>query len=185
MINHSQIRRAILLLVWALATPTFAAAQDNPLSYHAKFMYSAIKLWVVASAEKMPEEHFSFKPTPEVRSFGEILGHVADNQYRFCGTLLGEKSPTPNIEKTKTSKSELIAAVKDAFAYCDRVYDGMTDAAATDIVKLGPGMPRLGVLTVNILHSTLHYGNLITYMRLKNIVPPSSDPAFVPQPPKK
>src|SRR5205085_10337784 len=137
---------------------------------------------LLRSAEKMPEESYSFRPTWVVRSFGRIIGHVADAQYYFCSKALGEKNPAPNIEKTKTSKADLIAALKDAFAYCDRAYDGMTDASGAKIVKLmGFDVPKLGVLTNNLAHASEHYGNLVTYMRLKNIVPPSSDPAFMQQ----
>lgn len=177
--------KALLLLACMLAAPAAATAQDNPLSYHSRFMYAGIKLWLVAAAEKMPEEHFAFRPTPEVRSFGEIIGHAADVQYLFCSIVRGEKNPRPNHEKTTKTKADLITALKEAIAYCDVAYDGMTDAAGVEVVKLGPGMPKLGVLQVNTLHSTLHYGNLITYMRLKNVVPPSSDPAYMPQPPKQ
>jgi uncharacterized damage-inducible protein DinB len=130
----------------------------------------------------VPEENYSFKPTEVVRRFGQIAGHVADAQYIFCSVALGEKNPTPNIEKTKTSKADLIAALKDAFAYCDKAYDSMTDASATQTVKfIGGDTPKLGVLSANNLHTTEHYGNLITYMRMKNIVPPTSDPEFMQQ----
>ena len=177
--------RCAALLACTCASPASAQAPDNPLSAHARFMYSGIKLWLLGAAEKMPAEYYSFEPTEEVRTFGQMIGHVADGQYRFCSIVIGEKNPTPNIEATKTGKTDLIAALKAAFVYCDRAYDGLTDATATDMLKVGPGMPKLGVLTVNNLHSTLHYGNLITYLRLKHIVPPSSDPAYLPQPPKK
>ena len=164
-----------------------AAAQANPLSTYNKTIYAGLKGILLRSAEKMPEENYSFKPTEAVRSYGQILGHVADAQYMFCSMVLGENNPAPKIEQTKTSKADLIAALKDAFAYCDKAYDGMTDASATQTVKLfGGDTPKLGVLTVNNLHSVEHYGNLITYMRLKNIVPPTSEPGAVPPPqPKK
>jgi uncharacterized damage-inducible protein DinB len=183
--TKSILQSAAALLTIALATPVAASAQDNPLSFHARYMFSGLKLWLVGSAEKMPEANYSFKPADSVRSFGEIIGHAADGNYRFCSMVLGEKNPGLNIEKTKSSKADLIAALKDALAYCDRAYDGMTDAAAAEKLPMGGGMPKLGVLTVNSLHNTLHYGNLITYMRMKDVVPPSSDPAFAPQPPKK
>jgi uncharacterized damage-inducible protein DinB len=110
---------------------------------------------------------------------------VADSQYTFCSSVLGEKDPAPNIEESKTSKADLTAALKGAFAYCDRAYDGMTDASGAQMVKFfGRDTPKLGVLTVNIAHSTEHYGNLVTYMRLKNIVPPTSDPEFQAVPKK-
>ncbi len=153
---------------------------DNPLSAHNKLLYRGTKIILLRSAEKVPEEYYSFKPTDAVRSFGQILGHVADSQYVFCSLVRGEKNPTPNIEKTKTSKADLMVALKDAFTYCDKAYDGMTDASGTEMVKLmGFDVPKLGVLTNNLAHTSEHYGNLVTYMRLKNIVPPTSDPALM------
>ena len=160
-------------------------APDNPLSTFNKFAYRRVKDILLRSAEKMPEENYSFKPVDTVRSYGQIVGHVADAQYLFCSIALGEKNPALKIEQTKTSKADLIAALKDAFAYCDKAYDGMTDASATQMVKLfGNDAPKLGALTVNNMHDLEHYGNLVTYMRMKNIVPPSSEPKSAP-PPKK
>jgi uncharacterized damage-inducible protein DinB len=161
--------------------PTTAVAQENPLSVYNKFVYGGMKTMLLRTAEKMPEENYNFKPTDAVRSFGQVLGHIADSQYTFCSSVLGEKNPVPKIEQTKTSKADLIAALKDAFAYCDKAYDSMTDASAVQMVKLfGGDTPKLGVLTVNHMHNAGHFGNLVTYMRLKNIVPPSSEPGFHP-----
>jgi uncharacterized damage-inducible protein DinB len=121
-----------------------------------------------------------------VRSFGQILGHVADVHYRFCAVALGEANPLPNIEKTKSTRADLVAALENAFAYCDRAYTSLSDANAAEMMKYGQGgMPRLSALTFNSMHTTLHYGNLITYMRMKNVVPPSSEPPFVPAAPKQ
>jgi len=157
--------------------------QANPLSSWNKMAYGQVKIILLRSAEKMPEENYSFKPTDSVRNYGSIVGHIADSQYYFCSTALGEKDPSLNIEKTKTSKADLVAALKDAFAYCDKAYDSMTDASGVQSVKLfGQDMPKLEVLTVNNMHNMEHYGNLVTYMRIKNIVPPTSDPQFRPQP---
>jgi len=156
--------------------PAAAAAPANPLSAWNKMAYGRVKDILLRSAEKVPEENYSFKPTDTVRSFGQIVGHVADAQYLFCSIALDETNPAPKIEQTKTTKADLIAALKDAFAYCDKAYDGMTDAAATQPVKLfGNDAPKLDVLTVNNMHNMEHYGNLVTYMRLKNIVPPTSE----------
>lgn len=147
-----------------------------------KFVYAGVNGILLRSAEKMPEENYTFKPTDAVRSDDQIIGQVADAQYLFCSMALGEKNPSPNIEQTKSSKSDLVAALKDAFAYCDKAYDGMTDASATQMVQMfGGDTPKLGVLNVNNLHSIEHYGNLVTYMRLKNIVPPTSEPGAMPQ----
>ena len=183
------------LLICLLAPAAVVLAQDNkpqtptnpnPLTSSNKMFYDGGTMLLLLSAEKVPEEYYNFKPTDAVRSFGQIVGHVADAQYGFCSVVLGEKDPNPKIEKTKTSKADLIAALKDAFAYCDKAYDGMTDASAAQMVKFSSPMgvlptPKLGLLTANIGHNALHYGNLVTYMRLKNIVPPSSDPETLKQ----
>src|SRR4030088_2021850 len=131
------------LLICLLAPTAVALAQDNPLSSFNKGAYGGVKNILLRSAEKMPEENYSFKPTDAVRSFGQVVGHVADAQYLFCSIVLGEKNPVPKIEQTKTSKADLIAALKDAFAYCDKAYDGMTDASAAQSVKFfGSDMPK-------------------------------------------
>jgi uncharacterized damage-inducible protein DinB len=187
------------LLICLLAPAAIGLAQDspppppptaslsNPLSANNKAIWGGVKKMILGSAEKMPEENYSFKPMESVRSFGQILGHVADSQYAFCSRVLGEKNPAPKVEQTKTSKADLVAALKDAFAYCDKAYDGMTDASATQMVKImGGDTPKLGGLAINNLHTVEHYGNLVTYLRMKNIVPPSSEPGFMPTPtPKK
>jgi uncharacterized damage-inducible protein DinB len=171
------------LPIWLLASVSLA--EDNPLSAHTKLVYTGVKNILLRTAEKVPEENYGFKPTDAVRSFGQIVGHVADASYMFCSVALGEKNPAPHVEKTKTSKADLAEALKAAFAYCDRAYDGMTDASAPQTVNLfGREMPKLGVLNVNIGHTLEHYGNLVTYMRLKNIVPPTSEPGFEPVPKK-
>jgi uncharacterized damage-inducible protein DinB len=159
------------------------AAQANPFSTFNKFAYARVKTILVSAAEKMPEESYNFKPTDAVRSYGQIVGHVADAQYTFCSVALGEKSPGLRIEQTKTTKADLVAALKDAVAYCDKAYDSMTDASGSQMVKLFDlDMPKLGVLNVNNMHDMEHYGNLVTYMRLKNIVPPTSEqPPAAPQ----
>jgi uncharacterized damage-inducible protein DinB len=155
----------------------FVPSKENPVTSWHKYMYGRLQGVILRSADKMPEENFSFKPTDTVRSYGQVLGHIADAQYGFCSIALGEKSPGLKIEETKTSKADLTAALKDAFAYCDKAYGGMTDASGGQIVKMfGSDTPKLGALIVNTAHIMEHYGNLVTYMRLKNIVPPTSEP---------
>lgn len=113
---------------------------------------------------------------PEVRSFGQIVGHVADAQYTFCSVVLGEKNPAPGIEKSKTTKADLIKGLNDGFAYCDKAYNGMTDAQAVEMVKFfGQDRAKLTVLSFNNAHNDEHYGNIVTYMRIKGLVPPSSE----------
>jgi len=162
------------------ATPTAGLRSGN------KRLYDGGAMMLLLSAQKMPEEFYSFKPTDADPSFGQMLADVADWQYRNCSAVLGEKNPRPKSDGSKTSKAELIAALKDAFAYCGKAYDGMTDASAAQLVTFsslaGPvPMPRQQVLDTNMGLNSLHYGNLMIYMRLKNIVPPSSDPEILKQ----
>lgn len=157
------------------ATPS-QQQQANPLSDWNRRAQSQMKAWVIGSAEKMSDENYNFKPTEAVRSYGQIIGHIADMQYTFCSAVMGEKNPDLKIEKTKTTKPELIAALKESYAYCDKAYNNLTDATAAQLVKQNKAeLPKLFLLSSNISHASLHYGNLITYMRLKNIVPPSSE----------
>jgi uncharacterized damage-inducible protein DinB len=176
-------RSCTALVALTLASAIIATAQTpaappaNPLSAGQKMIYGYASGMVVRSAEMMPEENYAFKPTPDVRSFGQILGHVADAQYMFCSTVLGEKNPGLAIEKTKTSKADLVQALKDAVAYCNKAYDGLTDATAVEPVKImGGDQAKLTALSFNNVHTVEHYGNLITYLRLKGLVPPSSEP---------
>ena len=165
----------------AQGAPAAQAAQ-GPFSTYDKFAYARIKTLLVAAAEKMPEESYNFKPTDSVRSYGQIVGHLADAQYNFCAIALGEKNPGLKIEETKKTKAELVAALKEAVSYCDKAYDTMTDASGAEMVSLfGTQMPRFGALNINNIHDMEHYGNLATYMRMKNIVPPSTEQAQAAQ----
>src|SRR5437016_11287366 len=110
-------------------------AQD-PLSADARQAYTEVKSNILKSAEKMPEENYGFKPAPRVRTFGQILGHVAEEQYFLCGSAMGEQKAA-DVEKTKTSKTELLAALRDSFAYCDAAYDGVTDATGIQKISVG------------------------------------------------
>jgi uncharacterized damage-inducible protein DinB len=158
---------------------------QGPFSTFNKFTYARVKTILIGAAEKMPEENYNFKPSEAVRSYGQIVGHVADAQYIFCSMALGEKNPELKIEQSKTSKAELVAALKEAVSYCDKAYDTMNDSAGAQMVKLfGMDMPKLGVLNINNMHDMEHYGNLVTYMRMKNIVPPTSESAPAAQPKK-
>ncbi|WP_321477081.1 DinB family protein [uncultured Paludibaculum sp.] len=159
-----------------MAASAFGQKTDNPLSTSTKGLYTMAKGNLVKAAEKMPEEQYDFKPTPDVRSFGQVVGHVADANFMFCSAAIGEKPPVSGIEKGKTTKADLVQGLKDSFAYCDKAYDGMTDARGAATVKFfGSERPALNVLNFNIVHDYEHYGNIVTYLRLKGLVPPSSE----------
>ncbi len=167
----------ILLSMLMLCGLSFAQSQDwstVPGSTHALFQLTSG--YVLRAAEKMPEEHYSFKSADTVRSFGEMVGHIADAQYFFCGTIVGDGKASPGLEKNAKSKAEIVAGLKAAFAYCDGAYTSTTDAnAAAPVTLMGNPRARLGVLNFNSIHVYEHYGNLVTYMRIKGIVPPSSE----------
>jgi len=164
-----------LAMVCSFAVPAFSQSSGNPLTAGTKMVYTITKTNVLKSAEEMPEENYSFKPVSTVRSFGELIGHVADAQYEFCGPVVGDGAKSPEIEKTKTSKADLIQGLKNGFAYCDKAYDAMTDAHAADIVDFfGRKAAKLTLLNFNSAHNDEHYGNIVTYLRIKGLVPPSS-----------
>ena len=165
------MKKSAGLLLLSLAFPAAGSAQAvaalNPL-------YQMIKGNIIKSAEQMPESNYAYKPTPEVRSFGQLVGHMANANFMICSAAKGEKSPaTQDFEKT-TEKAALVQAVKDAFAYCDGAFT-MSDAAFAPMDKLfGMTMSRLSMLMLNVTHDNEHYGNMVTYFRLKGMVPPSS-----------
>ena len=178
---------ALVLLAPALLAQDKAApapTPSTPIIAVAASSFGYARAMLLQSAQKMPEVNFSFKPVETVRSFGQILGHVADANNEACSVVLGEKNPQPEIEKTKTAKSDLIAALQASFELCARAHASMNEATAVANVQVwGQSLPRLGILLANDSHTLEHYGNLITYMRIKGIVPPSSEQAPPPPPP--
>ena len=177
-------RVLLFVLVCVLASmPAFAqggaaAAPASPLTQGDKGAYEMVKGYISKAAEQVPESLYAFKATPEVRSFGQIVAHIADSNYMICSAAAAEKAPGGDIEKTKTAKADLGKALAASFAYCDGVWSATTDASGAKAVKMpfGPAMPRLSALSFNTAHDFEHYGNLVTYMRLNKMVPPSSQP---------
>ena len=178
------MRKIVCIGAFAMAltaNATSLQAQDNPLQAGAQRVYGIVKGYITRAAEKMPEEHYAFKPTKDVRSFGQLVAHLADANYGFCAAVAGEKPPAGGfespIEKGTTTKADLQKALAASFAYCDKVYAATTDSTATAMVKGFWGeLPKLSALDFNTAHDFEHYGNMVTYMRLKDIVPPSSEP---------
>ena len=160
----------LLALAWAVQAQT-----ANPLSAEAKQAYTGVKNNLLRAADKMPEADYGFKPVPEIRSWGELIAHTADVTARNCGTVKGEQKPVNAA--TKKTKAEIAAALKDAFDICDGVYDSLTDAVALQTVagRGGGQVSKLSVLSGNLAHLNEEYGYAAVYLRLKGIVPPSSD----------
>lgn len=159
-------------------SPVAAFAQANPFTDAVKAQLAQIKNPVIRTAEKVPEDMYAFKPTPEVRSLGQLIAHIADGNNGICGAASGMK-PTgqTGIEKSVTGKAALQKALADSFAFCEQAIASMDDKKGAEMAKSFLGVqPRLMVLAFNNSHLNEHYGNLVTYMRLKGIVPPSSEP---------
>jgi uncharacterized damage-inducible protein DinB len=176
----------LALSLGGLALP--AAAQTGSIPGAVKGMQGAIKKDLAEAAAKMPEAEYAFKPTPDVRSFGELVGHVANANFYFCSQAKGEASPAKTNYEKSTAKADLVKGLNDALAYCDGVYSGATDAGFSEMVKVPlPGSsgdsPRGAVLIFNVAHNNEHYGNMVTYMRLKGHVPPSTERAQAPKKP--
>ena len=158
----------------APAANTAAAASATIGSV--KGMLDIARNWLTKAAEQIPEEHYAFKPTPDVRTTGEIFAHVADANFGICGMASGQKPPMTGVAKTKKTKAELTEALTASFTFCESAFNGMTDTQANEVIKFFlPGThTRLGVLAFNAAHDFEHYGNIVTYMRMKGLVPPSS-----------
>jgi uncharacterized damage-inducible protein DinB len=156
-------------------------ALSASMAASAKAMHATIRRNLAEAAAAMPADEFSFKPTPEVRSFGEVVGHVALANFYFCSQATGSKMPSAqNFEKV-VEKQALVKALNESLAYCDDVFNGTTDANFGQAVTIqGPGRggatptTRGLVLMFNTTHNNEHYGNLVVYMRLKGRVPPST-----------
>jgi uncharacterized damage-inducible protein DinB len=174
------IRHALISLVMVgLAAPAFA--QGKALADALTRMHAGVARNVVEAAEKMPEPDFAFQPTKEVRTFAGFVGHVANAEFAYCSRAKGEANPNKEDFEKVTGKAALVAGIKAATAYCDGVYKVMADAALSEMIAMGQNQqPRGQVLVQNISHSNEHYGNLVTYMRLKGLVPPSTERAAMP-----
>jgi uncharacterized damage-inducible protein DinB len=177
-----------LLILSVLTASGFAqpAAPDpaNPLSTWLRDAYTRNRSNIVRMAEKMPEENYGMRPgtQPEVRTFGQQVAHVATFNFLWCSQAKGEKNPSPgNLDKL-TSKAEIMQVLNDAFAYCDSAYNALTDASGAEVVDVTQENGRqtrnlrMGLLTLNYGHNNEIYGSMVVYLRIKNIVPPASEP---------
>jgi len=163
-------------LAAATSSAQTAAPAANPYTSSIKAQAEQARGLILRTAEKVPEGLYGFKPTPEVRSLGAILGHIADGNVLICGIANGDKPSFAPVHEKKTTRAEIVAALKESFAACDKVLATITDANGSSPVNMfGQQQPKLAVMAFNNSHTWEHYGNLVTYMRLKNIVPPSSE----------
>jgi len=186
------MKRLILALVVLGCGANAAVAQTTDAGFWielspsmakvAKTMHASIRRNLAEAAEAMPAADYGFKPTAEVRTFAQLVGHVVFANYLMCSQAVGEKSPAAGNYEQMTDKAQLVKALNDSLSYCDRIYEATTDAnfnQAATVGGLGPNIPqaptiRGAVLMFNVTHNNEHYGNIIVYLRLKGITPPST-----------
>jgi hypothetical protein len=157
------------------------APMANPMTQALRSAWTAAKTNFRKSADVMPEAKYGFKPVDGVRSYGAILAHVAGASYEFCAAAKGEKPPhvEAEFEQSAKTKADIVKALDGSIAYCDQVYEGLDDVKAAQVVGGafdGPRGARAANLIGNTTHFQEHYGNLVTYMRINGLVPPSSAP---------
>ena len=145
-------------------------AAPNPLTATLSIFRSNMQDKILNAADMMPESKYSYRPTKEVRSFGEILIHVADISYILCSNAKGEA--TPGSAAAKGSKAEIKTDLKGSFDYCDGVYSGFADQHLNDPANFfGFKTNKMFILTQVGNHDALHYGNLVTYLRINGLEP--------------
>lgn len=178
MVRTPLVAAAALLI----AASGSVSAQDHS-GHHAgaKAVETHRMLWMQATrsvtraAEQMPEADYAYRPVETVRTFGQLVGHIAGAQAMMCAVALGEAPPAEDaVERAATSKAALVAALKESTAKCEKAYAQTDDAAAAPASLFGMNTTRLFALGMNALHNGEHYGNMVTYMRMKGMVPPSS-----------
>jgi uncharacterized damage-inducible protein DinB len=154
----------------------FAEALSPSMASVVKSMHATIRRNLADAAESVPAADYAFKPTPEVRSFGQLIGHVVNANFFFCAQARGVPPPTTTNFEEKPDKPSLTKALNDSLAYCDETYGATTDTNFGDRLKLPNGGEgsRGSVLVFNTAHNNEHYGNIVVYMRLKGLVPPST-----------
>jgi uncharacterized damage-inducible protein DinB len=179
-------RLALLFTVLTASLFAQAPAADpaNPLSSWLRNAYTNNRNTITRTAEKMPEENYGMHPgtQQEVRTFGQQVSHVAFYNFLWCSQAKGEKNPSPgNLEKL-TSKAEILKVLGDAFAYCDTAYKALTDANGAETIDITQENGRqtkslrMGLLTLNYAHNNEIYGSMVIFLRMKDIVPPASEP---------
>lgn len=169
------MNRFFAAMITVTMAVTLRAQTSNPLSTELKTAYTRVKTNFIKAAEKMPEDQYDFKPTPEMQSFKERVEHIAVSSIGPCSGLEGEHKSID--AKTLKTKADVLAALKESFATCDAVVDKMTDADAVTMVTGGRGGSRskLALMYGLVAHDNELYGYICVYMRLKGIVPPSSE----------
>jgi uncharacterized damage-inducible protein DinB len=152
-----------------------ASAQGASHTSDARALWKSTVANINIAADELSESMYAYRPTPDVRSFGELVAHVAGSQKMFCAMALGDKVPgEADVEKSAKTKAAIVAALKESNTYCERAYAQSDDAVKAQVDIFGQQQTRFYALVINATHDAEHYGNIVTYMRMNKLVPPSS-----------
>jgi len=168
--------------VIAQAQPPASPATRIGLAAGLQRLYSALKENMTAEAEKMSEADYSFKPGPtaDVRPFGQVIAHVAQAQFAQCSSLTGVPNPMrgKNLEQELKTKADIVKALNDSFALCDKAFADTTEENAKEFIRLGPTEVMRAAALYNVLvHGSEMYGTGAVYLRSKGIIPPTTEKA--------
>ena len=171
----------LMLFAVSVAAQAPKAGEKVSLATGLQRAYGTLKGNLTQAAEKMPEANYGFKPAsdPDLRTYGQWIGHQADNQFTNCAIIRGVPNPSPaQSNEKKATKAELVKALAAAFAFCDSAISGLTDQSALQMVKQGEGEAARGAVASALLsHGLESYGIVVVYLRAQGIAPPNAAPA--------
>ncbi len=170
--------RMVCVVAGLMISGAAALGQGGSLPSEVQGNYARLKVNILKAADKMPPEDYSFKPTPDIRTFARVVNHVTEAQLHICGAANNtDPSALQKVPPETADKTVIVEALKASFAECDKAYAGLTDANMADMLQAGPlgKRTRLGLLWGNVSHDNEQYATLSLYMRLKGLVPPSSE----------
>jgi hypothetical protein len=166
-------------MAWVLAGLMIsgsALGQGSPLASEVQAAYARVKPNILKAADKMPAEDYSYKPEPDIRTFARVVNHVTEAQMHICGAANHSDPSAAKVPADTADKATIVEALKASFAECDKAYAALTDANMAEMLQAGPvSRSRLGLLWGTVSHDNEQYATLALYLRLKGLVPPSSE----------
>jgi hypothetical protein len=159
----------------ALSAQTAAPAPSGPAA-EVQGSYNRLKPNVIKAAEKMPDADYQFKPVADIRTYARIVNHITEAQQHTCAALNGTTFDPKSVPSDTADKATIVAGLKASFDACDKAYGALTDANVAELVGTAPRQrSRIGMAWGNVSHDNEQYAELSTYLRLKNIVPPTAE----------
>lgn len=170
---------ALLSLTAALAaqTPPVAPKTQPTAFSDVQRGYATLKTNILKSADSMPAADYTYRATPEVRTYARVVNHVTEAQIRACGAINGTAADAlAKVPADTADKATIIAGLQASFAECDKAYASLSEATLLQMVPIGPTTrSRIGLAWGNVSHDNEQYATLALYLRLKGLVPPSSE----------